>query len=379
MARGAQGRTTKNKAQISAYGETTTKAKAVIQKGDEGAPDLGGQALRASGNAASARGGLLSLKNVTVEVPGRGPILNGVSFDFQRGMKIGIVGPNGAGKSTFLKVAAGVIDPSTGEREEGSGVRIGYLAQDPPPWPDLKQKVMDIVGNMASEVLANDDSGGKQELSRERATARLLSSVNFPEERWYTAVESLSGGERRRLQLLRVLAAKPNILLLDEPTNDLDAVTVDSLETLLQDWPGTLVMVSHDRSLLDGVCNKYIVFNAGGDMRVWSGSHDDLMAFERANAKALSDTSMLGGASSKRTGGEATKRKAPKADESDKELKRLESSIEKVDAELAEVSNEMEQAGTDASKVMVLYNRQQELEALQADLYGRWEQMLPDE
>lgn len=161
--------------------------------------------------------------------------------------------------------------------------------------------------------------------------------------------------------MLRVLAQKPNILLLDEPTNDLDAVTVDSLEKLLQEWAGALIMVSHDRSLLDGVCNSFIVFSKGENRpRRWYGTYAELVQAEKDKTrhKSAACTTAEAVASGRCNDISSTKDRQ----KAEKKLKQVEGKIEKLEAELDDVVKAMELAAADAAKMMELHAHQQKLE-----------------
>src|SRR5262249_39518913 len=157
------------------------------------------------------------------------------------GDRVGIVGPNGAGKSTLLRVLAGERAVEGGEARTGATVRAAFLSQELAELPGTA-RVLEAVEEGARRVVL----GG-----REISAAQLAEVFGFTERRLWTPVADLSGGERRRLQLLRLLAGEPNVLLLDEPTNDLDTDTLAALEDLLDSWPGTLVVASHDRYLVE--------------------------------------------------------------------------------------------------------------------------------
>eukprot|EP00929_Paragymnodinium_shiwhaense_P062842 TRINITY_DN31393_c0_g1_i1.p1 TRINITY_DN31393_c0_g1~~TRINITY_DN31393_c0_g1_i1.p1 ORF type:complete len:754 (+),score=209.96 TRINITY_DN31393_c0_g1_i1:78-2339(+) len=402
MARGVRGRGSRNQAQVNAYQETKKKAGEALSTVDDSAPNMLAQA-KASKSAGRSRGakvnvGLLQLKNATMELPGRGCVFRAFDVDFAKGQKVGIVGPNGVGKTTFLKSISGDMPLTSGERVEGEEVNIGFLTQDATQFPNPRQRVIELVQEIAAAKAgpSTDGEAEKNAGSWQKQTAKLLKSVNFPQEKWHTEVQMLSGGERRRLQLLRVLSQDPNILLLDEPTNDLDAVTVDALERLLQDWAGTLIIVSHDRSLLDGVCNRYLVFSRNTDQpRVWTGTHAELMDYEkemkrRKNAQLESEMEAAVEEKTKKAKAAAPAQKAassvsapapsPKTYKSQKEqrqaerkLKQVESKIEQVETELAELEEEMERECSNANKVMELDGKRQELELVQAELYEEWE------
>ncbi|MGW5055561.1 ABC-F family ATP-binding cassette domain-containing protein [Actinokineospora sp. NPDC004072] len=188
---------------------------------------------------------VLELEDVSVDA-GPKPILRDVTWRIGPGDRIGLVGVNGSGKSTVLKVLAGEREPKAGRRIQGQTVRLAHLSQglhDLPP----TLRVLEAVEEVARRVVL-----GKQELT----ASQLAERFGFPAARQWTPVGDLSGGERRRLQLARLLMAEPNVLLLDEPTNDLDIDTLQQLEDLLDSWPGTLVVVSHDRYLVERVCDS---------------------------------------------------------------------------------------------------------------------------
>mmetsp|Transcript_82481 Transcript_82481/g.218560 ORF Transcript_82481/g.218560 Transcript_82481/m.218560 type:complete len:502 (+) Transcript_82481:2-1507(+) len=376
MARGVRGRGTRSKKGVAGFLDAKERAAAVVAA-DDGAPDLLGQ-----GYAGFKQGGkdyaMVGLKNVTVTVPRRGNILDQVTMQFAKGSKVGIVGPNGAGKSTFLRTLSGDQELAGGELVFGDAVRMGFLTQEPPVFPDPRQRVMQFVSEIADEAAYLSDATAKPGDTREAAAARLLASVNFDRARWQTEVDMLSGGERRRLQLLRVLSQRPNVLLLDEPTNDLDAVTVDSLEQLLKSFAGTVIVVSHDRSLLDGVCNMHVVFfKDSGRPRLWSGTYAELREWQEEQAKEERSKSRQAAAAA------AAVAAAPKAPAiSQKELKdarrrfnSLEKEIESTEELLAEVDSDIQEHASDAEKIVELCARREELGKRQAELYERWEEL----
>jgi ATP-binding cassette subfamily F protein uup len=212
---------------------------------------------------------VLDLEDVTVGVPGSGSVapapvevardrllLDHATWRIGPGDRLGVIGPNGAGKSTVLAVLAGLFPARAGGVKRGKTVRIGFLKQDPEPVAqDLR--VLEAVTEIAGTVVLD---------GRSITASALAERFGFTPAQQRVAVRRLSGGERRRLQLLRVLAAEPNVLLLDEPTNDLDTDTLAALEDLLDSWPGTLVVVSHDRYLIERVTDD--VFAVFGDGRI---------------------------------------------------------------------------------------------------------------
>jgi len=313
------------------------------------------------------------LRNATVRRSNGDAILDTVSCAFKRGTKVGVIGPNGAGKSTLLRAISGDQSLDGGERIEGDSVRLGFLKQEAYVWKDPMQTVRAHVAEMADEAMLAEetlfpDIKGK---TREQVAATLLKQVNFAQERWHTQVGRLSGGEARRLQLLGVLSQRPNVLLLDEPTNDLDAVTVDSLERLLQPWKGTVIIVSHDRSLLDGVCDTFVVFpSEGGPPRLWHGTYSDWKEHERSTRKVESSSAKVESAPSKGVSTSMSPREKKKIQ---KALRQVEQKIEKTEQNLAEAKTMMEESGDDAERVMELYKQTQELENTQETLLEEWE------
>jgi ATP-binding cassette subfamily F protein uup len=217
---------------------------------------------------ASARLGkqVYELDDVSVTL-GR-PLLDRVTWNIGPGDRIGLVGANGAGKSTLLRVLTGALTPDSGRVLRGRTVKPAFLSQELRELP-LQLRVLEAVEEVARRVMFGD---------RELSAAQLAELFGFSGARLWTPVADLSGGEKRRLQLLRLLAAEPNVLLLDEPTNDLDIDTLAALEDLLDTWPGTVIVASHDRYLVERVCDTVVAMYGDGKVRDLPGGVDEYLA-----------------------------------------------------------------------------------------------------
>ena len=197
---------------------------------------------------------VIELEDARVDAPDGRTLVDHLTWRLAPGERIGLVGVNGSGKTTLLRTLAGEYPLAAGKRIEGQTTRIGWLRQELDDL-DPERRVIDAVEDVATYI-----SFGKKELSASQLAERL----GFSPKRQRTPVRDLSGGERRRLQLTRVLMSEPNVLLLDEPTNDLDIDTLQELENLLDSWPGTLVVISHDRYLIERIAdNTYALFGDG--------------------------------------------------------------------------------------------------------------------
>ncbi|MCC5939361.1 MAG: ABC-F family ATP-binding cassette domain-containing protein [Lunatimonas sp.] len=199
-------------------------------------------------------------------------ILDKFSYTFKRGDRIGIVGPNGAGKTTFLKLLTGEAAPDSGSISIGETTAFGYYRQEETAFDDTK-KLIDIVKDVAEVVTL---AGGST-----ITVSQFLTQFGFPPKQQHTPVGKLSGGEKRRLQLLMVLIKSPNFLILDEPTNDLDIVTLNTLEDFLDQFPGCLLIVSHDRYFMDRLVEHIFVFEGEGAVSDFPGNYTDLREYQK--------------------------------------------------------------------------------------------------
>ena len=196
---------------------------------------------------------------------GGDPVVRDASFRVTRGDRIGLIGPNGSGKTTLLRLLMGELEPDSGEVRRGAGVQIAHYDQQREQL-DPDRTVFDTIADGADTVVVN---GQPQHVHG------YLKQFLFPAERALSPVRALSGGERNRLLLARLFTRPANVLVLDEPTNDLDIETLELLEALLVDWPGTLLLVSHDRAFIDNVVTSTLAFEGDGRVEEYVGGYDD--------------------------------------------------------------------------------------------------------
>lgn len=292
---------------------------------------------------------VVDLEDVTFAWPGGSPVLRDVTLRLAPGERVGILGRNGAGKSSLLGLIAGALEPSEGVVKRGKTVELAVLSQDTKELDEVAhRRVVESVADIATHVVV----GGK-----EVSASQLVERLGFTRERAWTPVADLSGGERRRLQFLRLLMREPNVLLLDEPTNDLDTDTLASIEDLLDTWPGTLVVVSHDRYLLERITDHQIAV-MGGTVRDLPGGVDQYLQLAQAAKEAPTEAGATpggtGAAGSASSTGEqqATVKNAAKERQARKDMGRAERKmgrvrerIEKLGVKQGEVAASVGQTG----------------------------------
>ncbi len=265
MRRQPKARGTKSKARIDAFHELEKKAKETISTNQV---ELSVRVTRQGGK-------ILELHHVS-KAFGNKRVIDDFTYVFKKGDRIGAAGKNGTGKSTFLNLLTGNLQPDHGTIERGETVAFGYYRQEGLDiQPD--ERVIDIVKNVAEYItLANGDT---------ITASQLLTLFLFPPEKQFGFANKLSGGERKRLQLMRVLMKNPNFLILDEPTNDLDIDTLNVLEDFLEKYPGVLVIVSHDRYLLDTLTDQLFIFRGDGEVTIYNGNYADFKTEQEAIEK----------------------------------------------------------------------------------------------
>lgn len=255
MRRGPKARTTKSKSRIKAFYETKEKANAQKEEQD----------LQLGMSMSRMGGKILELEKVSKSFDDT-VILNDFSYSFIKGERIGILGKNGAGKSTFLNLITRELVPDSGHIETGETIVYGHYRQEGIRI-DESRRVIEVIKEVAEVIeLSNGDK---------ITASQFLEHFMFPSKMQYTPVGKLSGGEKRRLGLMMVLIKNPNFLILDEPTNDLDLHTLQKLEEFLQNFPGCLIIVSHDRFFMDKLVDHYFIFKGHGVIEDFHGTYDE--------------------------------------------------------------------------------------------------------
>jgi ATP-binding cassette subfamily F protein uup len=346
LRRGPPARTAKPKFRIEA-------ANALIA--DEPQPRDRAELLR----FANARLGNKVLEAIDVSLTlGRREVLHGITWRLGPGERVALVGVNGSGKTSLVRLLGGEVEPSAGRVERGATVRIAHLSQDTVEIPG-QLRVLESLQEVRGSAVLSD--------GREITATLLCDRFGFRGDKARTLVKDLSGGERRRLGLMRLLMAGPNVLLLDEPTNDLDIDTLTALEDLLDGWPGTLMVVSHDRYFVERVCDDVYALTASGGLRHVPGGIEQYLA-ERAETGSDEPQAVPTGGTRAVTPGAAARAAQKQARRSQQELKRLERELEKLaerertlhermsahatdHARLAELQGELEQTVTERERL----------------------------
>ncbi|MGH9755107.1 MAG: ribosomal protection-like ABC-F family protein [Blastocatellia bacterium] len=371
LRRGPKARTTKAKARID-------RANELIQQSRQAASEIAGKrSLDIAFESSRLGGKILGLRGISKSYGGRA-IISDFNYQFKRGDRIGVIGPNGAGKTTLLEIIARRVQPDAGpdagEIEAGKTLVIGYYDQENREF-DESQRLIDYIKDVAESIRTVD--GGWITASQ------MLDRFLFPPAMQYQPIATLSGGERRRLYLLRILMGAPNLLLLDEITNDLDIATLSALEDYLETFPGCLVVVSHDRYFLDRTVDYIFRFEGAseerGRIREYPGDYSTFIEIrDRENAeKALTETVTKTTArqreESKSAQDSTAKRKLSFKER--RELEELEARIPAAEARKAEIDKELDANSSDHVLVQKLYEELQSLnQRLDRDL-NRWAEL----
>ena len=305
---------------------------------------------------------VLELEGVTHSF-GQQSIVTGLDYLVVPGERLGIIGPNGSGKTTLLNIMADRIKPDAGEVNVGSTVKIGYYTQDHEEI-DGSLKVIEYIKEVA-EVIHTAEG---DEITAEQMLERFL----FPRSHQWTYIRRLSGGERRRLYLLRVLMSEPNVLFLDEPTNDLDTETLSILEEYLDQFPGVVITVSHDRYFLDRVVDRLLAFEEGGQIRRYYGNYSEYLE-TRQEEKKSADHKKKEASAQEETRRNNRKRKLSYKEK--QEWESIEDDIANLEERLEQLSKDIETNASDSEKVQELYATQEQVEQELETKMERWEEL----
>ncbi len=315
---------------------------------------------------------VVDLLDAGVVVGGR-PLLDALTWRLAPGARIGIVGVNGSGKSTLLRAISGDQPLTSGKRRQGVTVEIAFLSQEVRELERLESsRVIEAVEEVRQFVHLD---------GREVSASSLAKRLGFSGPRQQTRVGDLSGGERRRLQILRLLMAEPNVLLLDEPTNDLDIETLTSLEDVLDGWAGTLLVVSHDRYLLERVCEQQVALMGDGRIRDLPGGVEQYLELRRTAAgppRSTGSPSRPATASSASASGRPAGAPSPpgaspaELREARKELARVERQLSRLAEREERLHTQMVESATDHARLADLAGQQREIATEREDLELAW-------
>jgi ATP-binding cassette subfamily F protein uup len=355
LRRGAKARTRKSKARID-------RAESLMAQPKEAAR------AELDISVSSSRTGkkILELRDINKSFDGR-KLIENFSYTLKPGDRIGIIGPNGAGKTTLLEIITGRIEADSGTVEVGQTIRFGYYDQENRAL-DEGQRVIDYIREVAERIETGDGNF--------ITAGQMLEKFLFTGAMQYTPIAKLSGGERRRLYLLRVLMNAPNVLLLDEPTNDLDIQTMVTLEDYLDSFEGCVVAVSHDRYFLDRTVEHIFRFEEGGGIRQYPGNYSAFLETrqkeERETATAKTEAALR---PAKETQGKGTTARRKLSFKEQKELEELETRIQKIEERQAEIETELVANSSDAQLVHNLYLELEKLAAQLARDLDRWSEL----
>lgn len=351
--RGAQARSTKAKGRIQRFEEL--EANKLVR--DTSSLEV---------NALSSRLGrkIIELEHIS-KAYGEKQLISDFSYTLLRNDRIGIIGPNGCGKSTLLKIIAGNLTPDRGTVEKGETIKIGYFSQENEDL-DGKQRVVKYIEEIARQIKTKDGT-----LSASQMLERFL----FPPHMHSVEIGRLSGGEKRRLYLLSILMQAPNILIFDEPTNDLDIETLTVLEDYLDDFPGAVILVSHDRYFLDRLAERTFVFEGNGHIGHYPGGYTDWME-NRRKEPAFSSGEKSGEAKSS---GDTRKPKPKKLKFSYKEAREyetIEDDVAKLEESIQTIENEMMKDPTNSGRLAELTREKNAVEEELTEKMERWEYLM---
>lgn len=352
--RGAQARTTKQKARLQRFDELSNKTVYVPE-----------DKLEISVGSSRLGKKIIEIEHISKSFDGR-TYIDDLDYTLARTDRIGIVGRNGLGKSTLIRLLNGEIQPDSGTISIGETVKIGCFNQDTSKMhPDMR--AIDYIKEESDYITTAD--------GYKITASQMCEKFLFNGTLQYTHIRNLSGGERRRLQLLRVLMMAPNVLLLDEPTNDLDIDTLSRLEDYLDDFNGVIICVSHDRYFLDRVCNKIFAYEGRGNIHIYTGNYSDYLNYREEENIEFEEFE-----EEKVEKPQAPKKEKPKAKNKPKfsyneqrEFDTIDEDIEKIENKIASLEEDTAKFATDFTKLQEIINEKTKLEEELQIKYERWE------
>lgn len=358
--RGARARSTKQKARLQRFEALTS------QKG----PEAGGSVeMQVSFSRLGKK--IIEIENISKAFEGV-PVVSDFTYTLLREDRIGIIGPNGIGKSTLMKMAAGKLLPDQGRVSIGDTVRIGYFSQENEEM-NTDLRVIEYIREQAEFITTEDGI---------KSASQMLERFMFPPGVQWTPISKLSGGEKRRLYLLRILMGAPNVLMLDEPTNDLDIQTLGILEDYLDEFPGAVMVVSHDRYFLDRIVTSIFSFEGAGSIRQFAGDYTDYFEFKERRASLKEDRSSMAAAKSSKPGAKVGPEVKDGSDRKSRPLKmtfqeqrdfeQIEGRIEALEAALQRVEEQMIEAAAEFEALGRLNDEKLALEAQISETLDRW-------
>ena len=357
MMRGARARSTKQKAHIARYEALRdTKDVEITQTVSisSGSTRLGKKTIE-----------LNSISKSYENNDGRKILFKDFTYYFLQNDRVGFIGPNGCGKSTLMKIIAGLVKPDEGEIEIGQTVKIGYFSQEDEDM-DFSMRAIDYVREGGERIQTSDGTV---------SASKMMESFLFNDATSYSPIEKLSGGERRRLHLLRILMETPNVLIFDEPTNDLDIATLNVLEDYLDSFNGIVIVVSHDRYFLDRVVRRIFAFEEDGFVCQYEGGYSDYRMKLKRDGK--SEQSLTGnnpdGKKSSKSGRTPHAAKLKMTYKEEKEYETIEADIAKIEDRISEIDDEILKNSSDFVKLNSLSKEKEELESELEFKMERWE------